>query len=332
MKKILITSTALVVASSAAFADGHTGVSLSGYAEIGVSFVEDRDTNAYLETTGSGDDFLFHSDIDVTFKGKGETDGGIAFGFSFDLDEAPGGGNFANQGSDGAVFISGNFGTVTLGDTDGAFDKAMQDVAMLTSLADDHSTHAGYSGNGGLDEAGKLGGYNEGHILRYDYSFGDFSLHGSYELEAEDDGAEADDDIYGIGFGYDADLGGTALAIGVGYQSDSETDVAGISLGFGVSALDVVLNYSTIDAADGNDGEHMAIGLGYTVDALSIHVNYGEFDWDDAADDASGFGVAVNYDLGGGAVVMFGYGSSDFDATSGIEDYDQWSFGLGLSF
>ena len=41
------------------------------------------------------------------------------------------------------------------------------------------------------------------------------------------------------------------------------------------------------------------------------------------------YGLAVNYDLGGGAVVMAGWGS---DVSIAAGDQDQWSIGLGMSF
>ena len=342
MKKLLISSTAMVVASSAAFADGHTGVSLSGYAEMGIAYVEDA-TNEYT----------YHSDMDVSFKLSGETDGGISFGAKIDLDEVSGG--ISSQNSPAAVFISGDFGTLTLGDTDGALDKALSEVAFLTAIADDHSTHSGYSGNSALDGSGKLGGSDQ--ILRWDYSFGDVGIHLSYELGLDTAGSTfvvtntfgtgatvgftsggatvfsttttstftsttgtTRDDVLGIGLTYSADLGGTDFGIGLGYQEQGSTSVMGASLSFGVAGLDVVLNYWDLDApGTADDDTYSAIGVAYTVDALSLTANYGEFD-----SGGEGFGVAMNYDLGGGAVVMLGY--SDDDAGS------QASFGLGLSF
>ncbi|MEO1580050.1 MAG: porin, partial [Pseudomonadota bacterium] len=72
MKKVLLASTALVVSAGIAAAD----VSLSGSAELGI-FDDDTETQ-------------FHTDIDVTFTMSGETDGGLTFGASIDLDESDG--------------------------------------------------------------------------------------------------------------------------------------------------------------------------------------------------------------------------------------------------
>ena len=82
--------------------------------------------------------------------------------------------------------------------------------------------------------------------------------------------------------------------------------------------------------------DHWAIGVRYVMDELSVEANYGMFDGELAGTDfeADGFGVAFNYDLGGGAFVMVGYGDGDGFATSGgtPSGTETWSAGLGLNF
>ncbi|MEM6824888.1 MAG: porin [Pseudomonadota bacterium] len=316
MKKVLLASTALVMTAGVAAAD----VTLSGYAEIGVFMVDDDD--------GTRDDLEFHSDFDVTFTLSGETDNGLTFGATIDLDEVgdddTGGDAIANDGSPGSaveehsVFVSGAFGTLTMGDTDGAFDRVMQELGWGTALADDHTTHAGFSGNGGLD------GANDGQILRYDYSLGDFAFAASLEL----DDVDTNDDVFGIGAEYTADLGGASLNIAVGFQDGSvggvDSDITGISLDLALdSGFEARANFSTGDW-DGTDGddEHIGVGVAYLSGPLVVEANWGENDRNGTTTD--GFGLALNYDIGGGAVVMAGYGTDDTT--------DRLSVGLGLSF
>jgi len=294
-------------------------VSLSGYAEMGIAGGDEKETQ-------------LHHDLDVTFKLSGTTDNGLEFGATIDLDEVGddcttgsvaddtllpadadaeedkvcvGGDGIGSASGEHSVFIKGGFGNLTMGDTDGAFDWALTEVAMLTAIADDHTTHAGFSGNSGLD------GTYDGQIARYDYSFGDFAVAASVEL----DDTGAGDPVWGLGAKYSGDMGGFSLGVGVGVQSSDTKDIAGISLSAGSGGFDAVVNYSDLDG-----DTHAGIGLGYTTGALSVTANYGEFD-----SGASGWGAAANYDLGGGAVLMVGVGDSDGgDAT--------WSAGLGLSF
>ena len=343
MKKVLFASTALVAFASAAAAE----VTLSGSAEMGI-----------FDTDQDGVDAQFHTDIDVTFTMSGETDGGLVFGASIDLDESDtdstipgvaindsdGSGDFDDievggspafdndtQGGE-TIFLSGGFGTITMGDTDGALDWALTEVNFNAGSLTDNEEHAGYSGNAGLD------GMGDGQILRYDYSFGDFGV----ALSAEQQDDSTDDAILGIGFKYALDFGGNVIDLGLGYQAtedsidvdldgDDDTtenvDVFGVSANATFGAITAGLSYLNGDMGD-NDYEHYGVGVGYSSGALSLHANYGEYDFSEGGD-ADGFGVTAGYDLGGGAVVQFGYGSSDVD---GADDVDSYSFGVAMSF
>lgn len=315
MKKVLLASTALVAFAGAAAAE----VSLSGYAEIGISGGSDIETQ-------------FHNDIVVNINMSGTTDNGLEFGAKVQLDDTNSA--FSINGSpafdDEAVWVSGSFGKVTLGETDGAFDWALSEIYMGSALSDDHSTHAGAYWFTGGD-----GGYDN-QILRYEYSFGDFAVAISAE---QDDGRVATtsgttfvsgratgDTIIALGVKWAGNMGGVDLGVGLGYQSDSTDDAVGLS----VAAT--MANGVSVTAGYADDefwgGEWWGLGVGYTTGALLVQANYGEWDYGD-----SGWGLVANYDLGGGAVAMFGYGSSDNGAGSfnGNGD-DTWSAGLGLSF
>ena len=311
MKKVLFASTALVAFSGAAVAD----VALSGRAEMGIF-----DSDAVAGTQ-------FFTDIDVTFTMSGETDNGLTFGASVDLDEGgAGAAAVADNSDDGGatIFISGSFGTVTMGDTDGALDWALTEAGNVGnpgSIADDETSHAGYVGS-------YLDGGNDGQILRWDYSFGDVGV----AVSIEDDNG-AGEVGYAVGLRYNLDLGGTTVALGIGHQEAASAtpgataSATGVSatatFGGGFSAGVVYADWDDDDAAAVGPDSNLGIGLGYTTGAFTIHANYGEVEFDDGTD-VDGFGVAAAYDLGGGAVVHFGY--RDDDAV------DSFSLGLGLSF
>ena len=330
MKKVLLTSTALVAFAGAA----HAEVTLSGSAEMGIFGGTDVETQ-------------FHQDIDVTFTMSGETDAGLTFGASVDIDETAAGTD-ATDDNGTTVFISGSFGTVTMGDTDGALDWALTDAGNIGnpgSLADDETVHAGYNGNW-------LDGAYDGQIVRYDNTFGDFGVAISVEM----DDAGVLDDGYAIGFTYNTDLGGADLALGLGYQEADLTSITtildyfdtttfpttGTTAGTKVSAVGLGATV-TLDSGftggftftdfsiDGTDADvtHTGLGVGYAVDAFSVHANYGIYDLDGT--EISGWGLTAGYDLGGGASVLAGYGSSDLSDLGG-DTVDTWSLGLSMSF
>jgi outer membrane protein OmpU len=312
MKKVLFATTALVASAGIASAQG---VTLSGMAEMGI-----------VGGDVYGNEVQFWTDVDVTFTFAGETDNGLTFGGSVDLDE-----NFAFNGTTQGgetIFISGAFGTLTMGDTDGALDWAMQDVGMGATLDDTHTTHVGYSGNNVMD------GFNgkDGQIARYDYSFGDFGFAASVEI----DDTGVDDPTFGIGGKYSANFGGVDVGFGIGYQTasgpgfDSSAVGASIDVKFG-GGFQVIGNYTSFDnvAIGGIGGvdAHYAVGVGYTTGAISVSFNYGAWD-DTAGNDPMGYALQAAYDLGGGAEIQAGYGYSDFGPT----DANQFSLGVAMSF
>lgn len=326
MKKILLATTMLAGTAGIAAAE----VAVSGYAEIGII----RSEAGFAGSTNA----QFHQDVEVTFTMSGETDGGLSFGAAIDLDET----NVAAGDDSGTtVFVSGAFGKLTMGDTDGALDWAVADAGALTSMGDDHTTHVFYFAANGFD------GSHDNQVVRYEYSFGDFGVALSYEQANNNATGTLQDDNVAIGATYSMDMGGTALKFGLGYQAGSQNNGAAVFtngdvIGASVSAelaggFSASLGYTKTDydaltvggaASTLVDFAHTGLGLTYTTGALSLHANLGYFNPDVGASDST-YGLAVNYDLGGGAVVMAGYGS-DVSAVAG--DQSQYSIGLGLSF
>ncbi|MEL6586971.1 MAG: porin [Pseudomonadota bacterium] len=352
MKKVLFASTALVAFAGAAAAD----ITLTGNAEMGINENETYTFNAATNNFDADGNTGFFTDIDVTFTMSGETDGGLTFGASIDLDESNDGDAFgsATQGGE-TIFLSGNFGTITMGDTDGALDWALDEVLFSNgSLADNEET-AGYNGNAGLD------GLYDGQILRYDYTVGSFGIALSAELDDTD--GVGNDDVFGLGLTYDATFGSTALSFGIGLQTASVANVDVDTFGLSVSAdfgngFEAGLSYMTFEnhlpdvsdtlvtflsggaVTDGRlitpnqDTDHIGVGIGYSTGPWAMSANYGEYSHDRGTD-ISGLGLTVGYDLGGGAIVQFGYGRSSIDMPVGeptFDDRDTFSFGVRMNF
>ncbi len=310
MKKLLISTTALVAVAGIA----HAEVTLTGTAEAGIT-----------QGTSKDSALGYHSDMDVNFRGVGTTDSGFQFGATIDLDEVSGG--ISEKNSPASVFISSTgFGTLTMGDTDGAFDRVLDEVGMLTLIADDHTTHAGYSGNSGTDGSGRASGGAADNVLRYDRQFGIFEIAVSWEFANDSDGDA------GWGIGGALDFGGgerSSFGVGLGLQSAGEDFLYGLSATAKFSGVDLVFNYSTTPegGAKNTAGSHIGLGVGYTINDFAVSFNYGTYSGG-ASDGNSGWGLAVNYALSGGAVIQGGLGSG------GAADGDslQYSVGLSLNF
>ena len=318
MKKILLATSALVATAGIASAQG---VAVTGTASMGIlggDWVDDNDNDTGHE---------LHTDIDVHFTMTGQTDTGLTFGASIDLDESDGeeregaSAAFDNRAQGGEeIFISGAFGTLTMGDTDGALDWALQEIDIGGTLGDAHTKHAGYSGNDFADD------YSGGQIVRYDHSFGDFAV----ALSANISDDATDEDVIAFGAKHNVSLPSMELGIGVGYSQlghdghgREEDDAMGVSLNANFNnGFRAILNW--VDMGDSNeynsDGfgeQYIGAGIGYIVDDWTLAANWGKYseEHSDLAIDRgqSGYAVVVNYDLGGGAEVQLGYAKSDCD-------------------
>jgi outer membrane protein OmpU len=322
MKKILLTTTALVAFAGAAAAE----VSISGYAEMGIN-------------GGTGQEAELFQDIDVTFAMSGETDGGLSFGASVDLDETTAGTTTDNDHGT-TVNISGAFGTLTMGDTDGAMDWALTEAGNMGnpgSIGDDETSHVGYFGS-------YHDGSYDGQIVRYNNTFGDFGV--AISAEQDDDtttGVAGDgqrrDTGYALGLRYSLTAGSTDIALGLGFQSvdlgavdgDKEEIVGLSAVATMASGFTAGLSYVSGDILGVEDSSHIGVGVGYTTGAFSMHANYGAFDLKDVAV-STGFGLSAKYDLGGGASVVAGYGQGTIDSDiAGVDDIDNDTFSLGLA-
>ena len=110
MRKISLLAAAAMVAGGSAFAMDGGGVSISGEANFGVKFKEDR-------APGSEADLQFHHEFDIKFAASGTTDGGVSFGAKMTLDNQEStdiavSGGVVTPGSDGTAaspFKAGRF-------------------------------------------------------------------------------------------------------------------------------------------------------------------------------------------------------------------------------
>jgi outer membrane protein OmpU len=368
MQKVLLASTALAMSAGWAMADVTNGgdalgasITLEGFAEMGVQGDDIADNPFNPENDV---DLEFHTDIDMTIVMLGVTDGGLEFGAEIDLDETDvdfldpsgivrdedgdlrdftlGGSSAFDPRRQGGeeIFIRGAFGALYMGDVDGAFDWAMSEAIIGSSLNDDHE-HAGYSGNAGLD------GLYDGQIARYEYSWGDFGVAISGEIDDTDQG----DPVLGIGAKYSWVGYGADITVGGGVQTISgledtfsniiEEDEEFSALIWGLSAdvgmdngIRGIVSYqqASLDGVeDDSDPIQWGVALGYEWDALLVAVNYGHYqDWAFLGErfDSEGYGLIANYDLGGGAELQAGYGHS----TVNSNNFSTYSFGVAMNF
>ncbi|KAJ57465.1 hypothetical protein ACMU_02880 [Actibacterium mucosum KCTC 23349] len=314
MKKVLFATTALVASAGIAAAE----VNLSGSAEMGV-------------VGGSAQETQFHTDIDVTFKMEGTTDNGLTFGASIDLDESDGSGSctlpggilangavacsvsgaspaFAEKSAGGeTIFISGDFGTITMGDTDSGFDAVLDEIHSLGGAGSIDGAHEANTSDG--DGVGQP----DSQTLSYKNTFNGLEFVVSINL---DDAAGSNDHHYSIGVGYTFDLASGSVDLGLGYSDAGAADAFGFSA---VVKLDNGFAFGgRYEDASGASNEAWGVGVGYKTGAYGFNAQYSE------KGGVDGWGVAAQYDLGG-AKLQAGYG----DVSGGAST---WSLGVAMKF
>ncbi|MCV6596543.1 MAG: porin [Mangrovicoccus sp.] len=306
MKKILLASSALALTASVAAAE----VTVGGDAYYGIIY-NDSDAVFLNNATGESQNYAFAFDLDIDFTATGETDSGIVFGASIDADDTAKAQGV--RGFDGEVFVSGAFGRLAMGDTDGAAEAVIGDLdaVSLTGLGDfNENIFLLSAGNPSCsrvqDEDGNdvistdpitglpngyetIGACGQGPLALYTYDYGGFT--GAIGLN--------DDEGYSLGAGYD----GGAWTIGLGYER--------VSRGTEITIFDPD-GFDSLSFVADEAATHLIGQAGFTFGNTTIKGTYGQIDT----------GQTAEYDFVNGIPVK----------TNGNGKFDQYGISLESSF
>jgi len=271
MKSILLTTTALVAFAGAAVADGHTGVSFSGSAELGYN----ND-----ETANGKDGFYWEANVATAMTAA--LDNGITAGAEFDFDVAN-----DNLGSD--VVAGGYLLSLTtegaglyFGDTQFAAKSKWKSAGdMESDLFSDVDGEA---------------------VLRGDVTMGDVSASVSYRVDGAG-GTTAADSFDQLSIGVAAAIG--SVNVVAAYQDDADATVGTDGNGdfktqnvFGVSASTTVAGATVTVAYASNetaDEQSTGIQVAYPVGPVTATVYYVD---EDAGNGEANTGLTLAYSEG----------------------------------
>lgn len=343
MKKVLFASTALAALAVGGVASAaETGIALFGDARLGLGYNINNDGSL------NGDEDL-HAVSRVRFgvNMTGETDSGISFGATIRADNASNGQGGTSGQSAGEVFVSGSWGTLTFGDTNGADEQWVGDVPgnfALTGFDDIHETLF-LSNGGGVEDSDFVGNSEARPTVRYDVDVAGFGLSLSSNRDLED---------ITVGAGYSADFAGGTWSVGLGYNDFSDFDgetvdevtgeivptvfeggkqySAGLNAEFEQFGFGAVYTKAESDGDD--EFETLSVGGSYGFDAFTVGAFYHTFlSGGDLVDGDDAYALTAKYDLGGGASVNGGvgraWGNDDDDNNDGRTVAD---FGIKMAF
>jgi len=279
MKKVLFATTALVASTGFAAAD----VTISGSANMGFKHVETAIAN--------DEENSINHEIDVNVSMSGTTDAGLSFGAAIgivDNNAAP-----LAADRDGTVFISGDWGKITIGDPG--------DADVQGGIAT-----PGYDDIGIDDLAESLDGTGDS-TFKYSHTVGALSFAVSTAITAT--GTEE----FAVGAKYSAN----GMYVGLGYSDNNlvagnvtttDGETTSVYVGGTIAGMKLDAMYSSLDAETNvatDDREVYGLSAVYTVGALSVTVAWSDTD---VAATGSSQGVGFAYNLGGGATLAGGIG------------------------
>jgi len=325
MKKVLLASTALIL--SAGFASAQ-GITIDGDGAAGFQWID-----------GDPETFEPKVELDINFNYAGTTDAGLEFGGALTFDEG---------GFDGIeLFISGSFGTITMGELDPATDNlGLSDVGLFGVGVDDLGDALR---NATLD----------GADISYEYNLDAITFIASGSLADDEDGYAVyvayDQGLFNGAVGYARDANGTdefvledllggntaLLAVNPNYTISVQ---AGVSSG-PVSAEALYSDWTVEDGgaevgvAGGTPGAPGAVfidgatayglELGYDFGVASVNAGYTNFSAKGVDGSSNAYGVGFEYPLGGGLAVEGGIGIIDVQDGDSITAAD---LGVSMSF
>lgn len=363
MKKILLASTALI--ASAGFAAAEVVIGGDGY--FGVAYGS-YDSNGIFETTDTGADrvqigtdaagnpiydyrssYSFIYDLDVDFKVSGTSDSGLTFGASGDFDDL--GKSQGARGWDNAIFVSGDFGTLSMGDIDGAAENVIGDLAGV-----------GLSGLGDLNETIFLisaDAQPAGPVARYDYSISGLTLSiGLNDDRGYNVGVGYATDLFSVGLAYEAvvegaqitlvDPSSTFIRAANGNQNqvttnalEDTTQVIGqASINLAGATLTGIYGRIEEDNLGSFDQYGVSGTYGFGAASVSAYWRQIESDYDNPATSPAGkditvsfYGLGAAYDLGGGLAIEAGVAQYDVSELTGLSGNTVVAdFGLSIDF
>jgi outer membrane protein OmpU len=291
MKKVLFATTALFATAGVASAD----LTLTGSASMGLTHANDQTVN----------------DVELDFRivGSGTADNGISFGASVGVDNQVNGetGTATGPAEDTTAFVSGAFGTLTMGSVDPATDgMGIADVGHQGIGIDDVAE--------GLKNANTSATDTSAADVNWAYSVNGLSVLVGYSSVTEDTSARISFDVGTVGLSF-----GVANNRISASENDTSTNVQASTT---VNGVGLTAFYSVFDDDSANtETDSFGLSASFALDdATTITAVYA--DNDSAVEAAYGLGASMN--LGGGLSLAGGIGSANDDT--------RWDLGLNMSF
>ena len=272
MKRILLTTTSLVLAAGVAQAD----VSFSGTA--GVALIDDNGASDATRV-----DMFFESYYDFDITASAESDNGVSVSVGFDM----GAGNKIDYNDDDVLEAQGN----SVGDADVAVSyngwTLTVDQGGLDNLFDDTD------GSQDVQISGSIAGWSVALTSDQEGSTSSYKVGGNVAGVALTFPGTDNDDALGDATGISASYAMGDLTVKAAMSDESNDGEDDTSVGFSYAMDALTIGYTTIKpGSDGSLGDEWDASVKYSAGGMVASF---------ALDEADATTIIVDYALGGGA-------------------------------
>jgi len=332
MRKVLLTTTALVALG---------GVSAASAIDISGTYMFDytMNDNGTANTSGNNNTAM-GSDARIAFSGSSTTDAGVTFGGAYALSAA---GGVEDQG----IYMSGDFGYVMMGATDGVVDG--MDTFMNSAAAVEIGAGTTNSGTTGAIASGLNGsavltdtataekvGYRSPEISGFQFGI-------SHQDAGRTSKADNNQWIVTYDFGV-AKVGYASATIGAaaGTEADTNQSQYGVGTSFGDFGFKYAVGTDKTANAAGTqtskiDTSNYGVSYG-GIENVSLYydgVNSEQKTGTNAGDKLEGTTIGLSYTIAPGVSALIESGNNDFtdaNLTTGSDQSNYTRLGLSVNF
>lgn len=356
MRNLMILSGIFAVCGGVSKADIRWDLSLNGTAGIGYAFEDLRrdgdlitgDAAAFTIDTFDNSGLITELDFQAALVGVASPDlsfGALIEGFNLTS-------RFRDEVFQGQAFVTGNFGTLVFGATDGAYDRVLKENDKGQTILDAPAVAwMEHGSNSGLDNP-------DTNVLRYDLVRGGFTFSTSITRRTDfdmDTASNITSSDLGVGLAWQGKIGQTTVEVGVARQVNNkdvptpvpDTRAVREATGFSVSISQDDFGATLTHSKFEREFRPRSVSLGSgrtTFTSISGWKRFGELtlgaiyseqeqhEFTGGAYSGDAYGVWAEYDLNDNAKISLGHGASEFlDFPTFVEDR-RTTMGLIYSF
>jgi hypothetical protein len=323
MRKVLLTTTALVALGGVSAA---SAIDISGNYQF--DYVTTSNSGASADAANESNDTL-GSDGLITFSGESTSDAGLTFGAKVTMQTNSTSGNQAVAVEDQGAYISGDFGYIMMGQTDGLVD-VMDNHMHSGNIVENGAGTANSTVNSSaaIDDsegAAKIG-YRSPEVSGFQFGL---TYADAGAGAAENDDTSAWIVTYDLGV---AKLGYASSKTSNDSNSGADITMTNYGVGTSVAGIGINIGFGTdktagaAGAADTSKIDTRDVELSYSMDAVSlflVNVNSEEKTGDNAGDKMTGTTYGLSYSIAPGVSAFVEHATTDYtDATTGGTNSD----------